>query len=179
MYVVLDLFQCWIQYCVGFIFLLYCKLYDFFKCIHVDVCLRNVNQYQKKIVIINATNTCIENYPLSYSSKQLIKIQGPCLQKLYSCFSLSMVSEVTICENSKQTLPQVEKITVQKLVIGFCTVASNHQVKYLASANLTFLIKNMNLSKVKLSNKAICSDVIIYFRRVFVQYLMPILMTCI
>ena len=48
MYAVLDLFQCWIQYRVGFILLLHCKLYDFFKCIHVDVCLRNVNQYYRK-----------------------------------------------------------------------------------------------------------------------------------
>ena len=49
MYAVLDLFQCWIQYRVGAILLLYCKLSDFFQCIHVDVCLRNVNQnYRKK-----------------------------------------------------------------------------------------------------------------------------------
>ena len=46
-----DLFQCWVQYRVDFILLLYCKLYDFFfffKCIYVDVCLRNVNQYYRK-----------------------------------------------------------------------------------------------------------------------------------
>ena len=46
-----DLFQCWVKYRVDFILLLYCKLYDFFfffKCIYVDVCLRNVNQYYRK-----------------------------------------------------------------------------------------------------------------------------------
>ena len=34
-----DLFQCWVQYRVGFIL---------FKCIYVDVCLRNVNQYDRE-----------------------------------------------------------------------------------------------------------------------------------
>ena len=47
-----DLFQCWIQYHVGIILLLYynCLIFFlfFFKCIYVDVCLENVNQYYKK-----------------------------------------------------------------------------------------------------------------------------------
>ena len=33
------------------------------------------------------------------------------------CFFLSIVSEVTVRKNSKQTLPQVKKVTVQKLVL--------------------------------------------------------------
>ena len=34
-----DLSQCWVQYHVGFIL---------FKCVYVDVCFRNVNQYYRK-----------------------------------------------------------------------------------------------------------------------------------
>ena len=60
-------------------------------------------------------------------------------------FFLSMVSEVTIWKNSKQELPQVEKLTVHKLVIEFWAVTSNHKVKFWASANLYFLIKNIML----------------------------------
>ena len=52
-----------------------------------------------------------------------------------------MVSEVTVLENSKQTLSLVEKVTVQKLVIGFWTVTSNHKVKYWVSDDVLFLIK--------------------------------------
>ena len=47
-----DLFQCWVQYRVGFILLLYYNymifFLFFFRCIYVDVCLRNVNQYYRK-----------------------------------------------------------------------------------------------------------------------------------
>ena len=47
-----DLFQCWVQYRVGFILLLYYNdmifFLFFFKCIYVDVYLRNVNQYYRK-----------------------------------------------------------------------------------------------------------------------------------
>ena len=39
MQVYYDLFQCWVQYRVGFTFL---------RCIYVDVCLWNVNQYYRK-----------------------------------------------------------------------------------------------------------------------------------
>ena len=43
-------------------------------------------------------------------------------------------------KNFKQTLPLVEEVTVQKLIIGFCTVTSNHKVsKYWASADRLFL----------------------------------------
>ena len=43
-------------------------------------------------------------------------------------FFLSMVLEVTVGKNSKQTLPQVEKVTVYKFVITFWTGTSNHKV---------------------------------------------------
>ena len=59
-------------------------------------------------------------------------------------FALSMVSEVTTGKNSKQTLPYVEKVTVQKLIIGFLTITSNHKVKHWAPADL-LLIKNIML----------------------------------
>ena len=65
--------------------------------------------------------------------------------KLYTMFAffLSMVSEVIVRKNSKQTFPQVGKVTVQKLVTGFWAIASNHKVsKYWASTDLLFLIKN-------------------------------------
>ena len=42
-------------------------------------------------------------------------------------FFLSMVSERTVRKNFKQTLPQVEKVTFQKLFIEFSTVISNHK----------------------------------------------------
>ena len=59
-------------------------------------------------------------------------------------FFLSMVSEVNVRKNSEQTLPQVEKVTVQILVIGFWTLTSNHKInKYWASTNLLFLIKSI------------------------------------
>ena len=48
-------------------------------------------------------------------------------------FFLSMVSEVTFRKNSAQTLPQVEKVTAQKLVIGFYKVTSNRKVRYWAT----------------------------------------------
>ena len=60
-------------------------------------------------------------------------------------FFSSMVSEVTVRENSKQTLSLVEKVTVQKLVIGFWTVTSNHKVKYWVSDDVLFLIKNIRM----------------------------------
>ena len=53
--------------------------------------------------------------------------------------SLSMISEVFVHKNSKQTLPQFEIVTVQGFAIGFLTVTSNHWV----SAKLLFLIKNI------------------------------------
>ena len=47
-----DLLQCWVQYRVGFILLLYYNhmifFLFFFKCIYEDVCLRNVYLYQRK-----------------------------------------------------------------------------------------------------------------------------------
>ena len=46
-----------------------------------------------------------------------------------------MVSEVTVLENSKQTL--LERVTVQELVVGFWTVTSNHKVKELKISRLT------------------------------------------
>ena len=56
MQVYYDLFQCAVQYRVDFIRLLYYTymiFFFFFKCIYVDVCLRNVNQcYRKKNQII-------------------------------------------------------------------------------------------------------------------------------
>ena len=47
-----DLFQCLVQYRVGSILLLYyiymiCFLF-LFKCIYVDFCLQNANQYYRK-----------------------------------------------------------------------------------------------------------------------------------
>ena len=58
-------------------------------------------------------------------------------------FFLSMVSEVTVQKSSNYTFSQIEKAIVQKLVIGFSTVSSNHKVnKYWTSADLLFLIKN-------------------------------------
>ena len=55
-------------------------------------------------------------------------------------FFFSMVSGVTVLENFKQTLPLTEKVSVQKLVIGFWTDNSNYKVKYWAAANLLFLM---------------------------------------
>ena len=44
-----ELFRGWVQYRVGFITLLYIFVWlfflFFFKCVYVDVCLRNINQY--------------------------------------------------------------------------------------------------------------------------------------
>ena len=48
------------------------------------------------------------------------------IRQLY--FFLTIVSEVSVWKNPKQTLSAVEKVTVQKLVIGFRTVTSNHRV---------------------------------------------------
>ena len=56
-----DLFQCWVQYRVGFILLLYynCMIFfyfyfiSFFKCIYVDVSLRNLSQYYRKKIYIH------------------------------------------------------------------------------------------------------------------------------
>ena len=56
---------------------------------------------------------------------------------------LSMVSEVTFRKISKQTSPQVYKITIQELVLGFWTVTSNHKVKDQVSVEHLFLIKNI------------------------------------
>ena len=53
-----------------------------------------------------------------------------------------MVSEVTVPKNSKETLLQVEKVTVQKLVMVFWTVTFKVN-KYWAYANLLYLIKNI------------------------------------
>ena len=44
-------------------------------------------------------------------------------------FVLSMVSEVTVQINYKQTFPLGEKVTVQGLVIGFWTDTTNHKIK--------------------------------------------------
>ena len=54
-------------------------------------------------------------------------------------FFFSMVSGVTVLENFK-TLPLTEKVSVQKLVIGFWTDNSNYKVKYWAAADLLFLM---------------------------------------
>ena len=59
-----DLFQCWVQYCIGFIYLLYYNymifFLFFFKCIYVDVYLQNLNQYYRKknnVELINVMPT--------------------------------------------------------------------------------------------------------------------------
>ena len=57
-------------------------------------------------------------------------------------FFLNIFVEVAIQKISKQTLPQVEKVTVQKLIIGFGTVTCNHKVKYWTSLSLLLSIKN-------------------------------------
>ena len=55
-----------------------------------------------------------------------------------------MVSEVRVRKNTKQILPYAEKVTVQKLVIEFWTVTSNHAVNiYWTSVDLLFLMKNI------------------------------------
>ena len=57
---------------------------------------------------------------------------------------LSMVLEMTVGKNSTQTVPQVVKVTVQKLVLEFWTVTSNNKVnKNWSSAYFLFLIKNI------------------------------------
>ena len=54
-----------------------------------------------------------------------------------------MVSEVTVCKNSEQILPVVEKVIVLKLIVGFWIAFSNLLVnEYWESADLLFLIKN-------------------------------------
>ena len=53
-----------------------------------------------------------------------------------------MLLEETVQKYSKQK-KLVEKVTVQKIVIGFWTVTSNYKAKYWASADLFLLIKNI------------------------------------
>ena len=53
-------------------------------------------------------------------------------------FFFSMVSGATVLENFKQTLLLTEKVSVQKLVIGFWT--DNYKVMYWAAADFLFLM---------------------------------------
>ena len=57
--------------------------------------------------------------PTNLIAQTAKKILCSCLRKLDSCFFLSVASEVIVRKNSKQTLPQVEKVTVRKLTTGF------------------------------------------------------------
>ena len=47
-----------------------------------------------------------------------------------------MASEVTVWKNCKQTLPWVETVTVEKVVIGFWKITSNHKVLGICRASL-------------------------------------------
>ena len=86
----------------------------------------------------------MESYPLNYSLQAANKNTNFIFTKTGRLlFLLSMVSDVTAQKNSKQALPQVEKVTVQELVIGFWTVTSNYKSEYRASADPLFLIKNI------------------------------------
>ena len=84
---------------------------------------------------------------------------------------LSMVSEVTVRkQNSQQALLQVKKVTVQNIGIGFWTVTSNHNVKYLVSADLLFLIKNIMCNGFCLEGLQICSE---YVRHILIVETLP------
>ena len=59
---------------------------------------------------------------LAQTANKNVKILSSYLRELGGFFFLNMVSEVTVPKKSEQTLPQVEKVTVQKFVIRFWTV---------------------------------------------------------
>ena len=117
-----------------------------------------------QILIMSMRYTCMKSYPQCYKRKQLIKILSSRLRKLDGCFFLKFGSEMTVRKNSKQTLPQVEKVTVQKLAIGFRTVTSSDNynvgwfllrglvvdlltICYLSSRNHSNIAENKNLTK--------------------------------
>ena len=86
----------------------------------------------------------MESCPLNLSALTANKNTKFMFTKTRWLLFLSMVSLVTIWKNSKQTLLYFKKVTVQKLVIKFWPVTSNHKFnKYWASVNLLFLIKNI------------------------------------
>ena len=91
-----DLFQCWIQYHVGIILLLYynCLIFFlfFFKCIYVDVCLENVNQYYKKKNAKSLSDIIAQGFYLCNGCPKSIKAT---LNKNLSYTMLSGASKTT------------------------------------------------------------------------------------
>ena len=60
-----------------------------------------------------------------------------------------LISEVTVWKSSKQTLPQVEKVIVQELVLGFWTVVLI--IKLSIRHLLRLLLENLKSKKTLMS----------------------------
>ena len=79
-----------------------------------------------KLVIINMPYLLLKAF--HYAPQVASKNNKFTVTKLDGCFFLKLVSEMPVWKNSKKTLPQADKVTIQKVIIGFWTVAYNSKV---------------------------------------------------